>query len=151
MSASRSSRTRMRQCRRQMKKTKVFRGFTNQLKEVRGRLWGKGGVTGPGNPCQGPRLPELGLLTWASPEALALFSPSQPAGSLPPPQSAVQTPPQPSPRRRWRGRQWTQSSPERGMVIRLRTVRMWTLPPVSVNARSSGRPFLLLLFRFLPA
>lgn len=39
--ASSSSSTRMRQYRRQMKKTKVFSGFTNQLKEVLGRLWGQ--------------------------------------------------------------------------------------------------------------
>lgn len=45
ISASSSSTTRMRQYRRQMKKTKVLRGFTNQLKEVLGRLLGKGGVT----------------------------------------------------------------------------------------------------------
>lgn len=45
ISASSSSSTRMRQYRRQMKKMKVLRGFTNQLKEVLGRLLGKGGVT----------------------------------------------------------------------------------------------------------
>lgn len=38
ISASSSSSTRMRQYRRQMKKMKVLRGFTNQLKEVLGRL-----------------------------------------------------------------------------------------------------------------
>lgn len=45
ISASSSSTTRIRQYRRKMKKTKVLRGFTNQLKEVLGRLLGKGGVT----------------------------------------------------------------------------------------------------------
>ena len=40
ISASSSSSTKMRQYRHQMKKTKVFSGFTNQLKEVLGRLSG---------------------------------------------------------------------------------------------------------------
>lgn len=43
INASTSSSSRTRQYRRQMKKTKVFSGFTNQLKEVLGRLWGRGG------------------------------------------------------------------------------------------------------------
>lgn len=38
INASNSRSTRMRQYRCQMKKTKVFSGFTNQLKEVLGRL-----------------------------------------------------------------------------------------------------------------
>lgn len=42
INASTSSSSRTRQYRRQMKKTKVFSGFTNQLKEVLGRLWGRG-------------------------------------------------------------------------------------------------------------
>lgn len=40
INASSTRSTRMRQYRRQMKKTKVFSGFTNQLKEVLGRLLG---------------------------------------------------------------------------------------------------------------
>lgn len=46
INASTSSSSRTRQYRRQMKKTKVFSGFTNQLKEVLGRLWGRGGEGG---------------------------------------------------------------------------------------------------------
>lgn len=117
ISASSSSTTRMRQYRRQMKKTKVLRGFTNQLKEVLGRLLGKGGVTVTRNPLPVAPPPKAWVLTWASPEALAPFAPSQPAASLPPPQLAVQTPPQPSPRKKWWGSQWTQSSLSQPMVI----------------------------------
>lgn len=57
--ASSSSSTRMRQYRRQMKKTKVLSGFTNQLKEVFGRLWGqgKGNVRMPRKPVPPPPAP----------------------------------------------------------------------------------------------
>lgn len=50
INANSSSSTRMRQYRRQMKKMKVFSGFTNQLKEVLGRLWGDGADDGMGLP-----------------------------------------------------------------------------------------------------
>lgn len=116
MSASSSSTTKMRQYRRQMKKTKVLRGFTNQLKEVLGRLLGKG-VTVTRKPLPVAPPPKARALTWASPEALAPFVPSQPAASLPPPQLAVQTLPQPSPRRKWWDSQWTQSSLSQPVVI----------------------------------
>lgn len=62
ISASSSSTTRMRQYRRQMKKMKVLRGFTNQLKEVLGRLLGKGGVSDQEAPASDPTYPSSGYL-----------------------------------------------------------------------------------------
>lgn len=61
-----SSSSRRRQHRRQMKKTKVFSGFTNQLK-VFGRLWGKTRCqVPPGSPSGSSPAsrasPSLGLL-----------------------------------------------------------------------------------------
>lgn len=94
-------------------------------------------------------------LTWASPRAPAPSAPSPLAASQPPPQSAVQTRPPPSPRKKILLHHWEQRPnplPGPGHCPDARTVRMWTLPPVSVNSRSSGRPFLLFCLRlFLPA
>lgn len=59
ISASSSSSTKMRQYRHQMKKTKVFSGFTNQLKEVLGRL---GFSKGSGSLRPLPHWPFLSLL-----------------------------------------------------------------------------------------
>ena len=57
ISASSSSSTKMHQYRHQMKKKKVFSRFTNQLKEVLGRLWGAGGVRRGRNPLLPPTPP----------------------------------------------------------------------------------------------
>lgn len=143
-----SSSSRRRQHRRQMKKTKVFSGFTNQLK-VFGRLWGKTRCQVPPPP---PAPPPAGAPTPVPPPHLGF---SKGSGSFRPfptgrfsasSMVSSSTLPPPSPRERGnRGRalRWAQARPPPPALSLPHppTVRMWTLPPGSVNAKSSHPPF----------
>lgn len=110
ISTSSSSSTKVHQYRCQMKKTKVFSGFTNQLKEVLGRLRGSRWCQTRTKPSAvsttttaatpPPRMWPCLLrppLTLDSPRAQAPCAPSPLAVSQPPPQSAAQTLPLPFP------------------------------------------------------
>ena len=134
ISASSSSSTKMRQYRHQMK-TKVFSGFTNQLKEVLGRLSGSRWcqmrkpspvyttATPAPYPGSGPAScapHSLGLL-----QGLRILAPPSPlAVSQPPPQSAAQTLPQPFP-----GKEGTEAKFLGGLRPNL-DPRPPTLPPL---------------------